>query len=267
MTSTGNTYTALIAEDESILADSLIKELNKAWPELEIAEVVSNGTSALEALHSQRPDVAFLDIRMPGLTGLEVAETLVEEWNPELQGKPPLLVFVTADEEHAIEAFEIQALDYVTKPVTAARLKKTILRVQEQLSRNEQPDLTQIAKQLGETMRLAPKGGTVLSKIRASVGNSTLLIPMDEIIYFEAADKYVSVIRREGEALIREPLKSLVTQLDSSQFEQIHRSYIVNMNFVVSADKLEDGKLLLNLKNHSRQLPVSRIYAHLFKPM
>lgn len=267
MSSNESTYTALIAEDEPILADSLIKELSNAWPDLKIGKVVSNGKSALEALHSDRPDVAFLDIRMPGLTGLEVAEMLVEEWDTDAQGTLPMLVFVTAYEEHAIEAFEIQALDYVTKPVTAARLKKTILRIQEQLSRKEQPDLARIAQQLGETLRRPAAAQPLLSTIRASVGNTTLMIPMEDILYFEAADKYVSVISLNGEALIRESLKSLTAQLDSHQFQQIHRSYIVNKNFVLSADKLDDGKLQLNLKDHARKLPVSRVYVHLFKPM
>lgn len=261
------TYTALIAEDEPILAESLKKELAKAWPNLCVQSVVSNGTSALEHLQTNQTDVAFLDISMPGLTGLQVAESLSKERELNSHSPLPIIVFVTAYEEHAIDAFEIQALDYVRKPVTAERLTKTVDRIKEQLIQKNQIDLNEIAKQLDKTIRQVPNGQRPLTSIRAATGNTTHLISTEDIIYFEAADKYVNVVTHQGEAIIREPLKKLLTTLDSTQFQQIHRSYIVNMQYVISAEKLEDAKLLLNLKDCSEQLPVSRAYSHLFKPM
>lgn len=261
------TYTALIAEDEPILAESLRKELAKTWPDLHVQNVVSNGTSALELLQTTQTDVAFLDVSMPGLTGLQVAESLSKDRELNSHSPLPVIVFVTAYEEHAIDAFEIQALDYVRKPVTAARLTKTVDRIKEQLFQRSQFDLNKIAKQLDETIRHVPNVQQPLTSIRAATGNTTHLIATADIIYFEASDKYVNVVTHQGEAIIREPLKNLLATLDSNQFQQIHRSYIVNMHYVTSAEKLEDAKLQLNLKDYPTQLPVSRLYTHLFKPM
>jgi DNA-binding LytR/AlgR family response regulator len=265
-----NTFRALIAEDEPVLAAMLAATLQRAWPELQIVATAPNGVAAVEEALAQQPDVLFLDIRMPGKTGLEAAQELAEEW-PEGEAFP-LLVFVTAYDEYAIAAFEQAAVDYVQKPVSEARLAKTVTRLRERLEKPRGGELDAVLTQLRALAAPgAPGSGNApverLTMIRAAVGNTVRLIPIDEVLYFEATDKYVNVVTAEGEALIRTPLKDLLPGLDAQRFWQIHRGTVVNIRQVTAALRDETGKLRLALKGRRETLPVSRVYAHLFRQM
>jgi DNA-binding LytR/AlgR family response regulator len=255
---------ALIAEDEPILAATLAQALQRLWPGLEIAAICPNGIDALEKALALKPDMLFLDIKMPGKTGLEVAEELAEYW----QGAPfPQIVFVTAYNDYAIDAFEHAAADYVTKPVNDARLAKTVERLQQRLQKKDEGgDLARMLEQMRALMP-ATAAAERLTLIRALVGNLVRMIPIADVVYFEATDKYVNVVTREGEALIRTSLKELLPQLDDKQFWQVHRGTIVNASCVISAVRDEAGKLSLHLKGRQEQLRVSPLYAHLFKQM
>jgi DNA-binding LytR/AlgR family response regulator len=224
---------ALIAEDEPILAAALQQALQRLWPELQIIASVDNGQAVVEQTLRLRPDILFLDIKMPGKTGLEAAQELAEDW-PENEAFP-LIVFVTAYDEYAVSAFEQAAADYVLKPISDARLGKTVA---------------------------AP-----LTMIRAAVGNQIRMIPIGEVIYFEASDKYINVVTAENESLIRTSLKELLPQLDSRQFWQVHRGTIVNHQFIQVATRDESGKLSLKLRGRSESVAVSRVFAHLFRQM
>jgi DNA-binding LytR/AlgR family response regulator len=258
------TLRALIAEDEPILAATLAQSLQRLWPGLEIVATCPNGVDALEKALALKPDMLFLDIKMPGKTGLEVAEELAEYW----QGAPfPQIVFVTAYGDYALDAFEHAAADYVTKPVNDARLSKTVERLQQRLQKKDEGG--DLARMLDQMRALMPAAAAAerLTLIRALVGNQVRMIPIADVLYFEATDKYVNVVTREGEALIRTSLKELLPQLDDKQFWQIHRGTIVNSHCVLSAVRDEAGKLSLNLKGRQEQLRVSPLYAHLFKQM
>jgi DNA-binding LytR/AlgR family response regulator len=260
--------TALIAEDEPILAMMLAQALGRLWPELRLLESVEHGVAAVERALALRPDVLFLDIRMPGKTGLEAAQELAEEW-PE-EAAFPLLVFVTAYDEYAIAAFEQAAVDYVQKPVSDARLAKTVARLRERLAGPRAGALDDVLAQLRSLAAPARSPGSPgerLSMIRAAVGNAVRLIPVAEVIYFEATDKYVNVVTADSESLIRMPLKELLDQLDPQQFWQIHRGTVVNVGQVSAALRDDAGKLRLSLRQRRETLPVSRIYAHLFRQM
>ena len=268
--------TALIAEDEPLLAANLQAELARAWPALQIVASVGHGAAAVEAALAQRPDVVFLDIQMPGMTGLEAAQALSEDW-PE--GAPlPLIVFVTAYDQYALQAFERAAVDYVLKPVQPARLAQTCARVQAALAtraaasapapaalENTLDQLRQllVAPGLAAT-RTAPP---VLSVIQASVGAAIHMVPVAEVLYFEAADKYVRVITAEREYLIRTALRELLPQLDPQRFWQIHRGTVVRADAIATALRDESGKVHLTLRGHPDKLVASRLYAHLFKAM
>jgi DNA-binding LytR/AlgR family response regulator len=256
---------ALIAEDEPILAAALTHALKRLWPELELVATCANGVEALERAQALRPDILFLDIKMPGKTGLQAAEELADSWPDE---QPfPQIVFVTAYDEFALAAFEHAAADYVLKPVNDARLLKTIARVKQRLQRApEQGD--NLAQLMGQLRALVPPPATEkLSVIRAAVGNQVRMIPLLDVVYFEATDKYVNVVTMDGEALIRTSLKELLPQLDDKQFWQVHRGTIVNASRIVSAVRDEAGKLSLNLRGRSQQVRVSPLYAHLFRQM
>lgn len=259
------TLRALIAEDEPILAATLTKALQRLWPELEIAATCANGMDAVEQALALRPDVLFLDIKMPGQSGLEATEELAERWDG---AQPfPQVVFVTAYDEYAVHAFERAAADYVLKPVNDARLGKTVERLRQRLAPSGAPaDLSQLLAQMRALLPPAPAQER-LTTIRAAVGNNVRMIPLADVIYFQAVDKYVSVVTQEGEALIRLSLKELLPQLDEGKFCQIHRSTIVNMACVASASRDELGKVTLNLRNRPEKLRVSLLYAHLFRPM
>lgn len=267
------TLRALIAEDEPILATTLAQALQRLWPGLEIAAVCPNGVDALKQALALKPDMLFLDIKMPGKTGLEVAEELAEQW----QGRAfPQIVFVTAYGDYALEAFEHAAADYVTKPVNDARLARTVERLQQRLDKKDASgDMARLLDQMRALMpaaaSVAPAGAAQaeekLTLIRALVGNVVRMIPIAEVVYFEATDKYVNVVTSDGEALIRTSLRELLPQLDDKLFWQVHRGTIVNSTCVASAVRDESGKLSLNLKTRPEQLRVSPLYAHLFKQM
>jgi DNA-binding LytR/AlgR family response regulator len=274
--------TALIAEDEPLLAANLQAELVRLWPELRILATVGDGASALQQGLALQPDLLFLDIRMPGVSGLEAAEALAEDWPA--GGRPlPLLVFVTAYDEYALRAFERAALDYVLKPVQPERLAKTCMRLQAALQARTQPQQvseTALAPMLDQLRGLFGAGGVgapgpngaaaaaaPLRMIQASAGNTVTMIPVTEVVYFEAADKYVRVMTSEREHLIRLSLRELLQQLDPQQFWQIHRGTVVRADAIASATRDEAGKLTLNLRGHSARLTVSRLYADRFKGM
>lgn len=254
---------ALIAEDEPILAATLARSLQRLWPDLEIAAMCPNGLDAVEQALALQPDVLFFDIKMPGQTGLEAAEELAERWEG---GKPfPQVVFVTAYDDYAVDAFEHAAADYVLKPVDDARLAKTVDRLRQRLQAPGD-GLARLVEQLRHALPVAPPQER-LTTIRAAVGSQVRMIPVADVAYFQAVDKYVNVVTADGEALIRVALKDLMPQLDPERFCQIHRSTIVNMACVASATRDELGKMTLTLRNRADKLKVSLLYAHLFKPM
>jgi DNA-binding LytR/AlgR family response regulator len=263
---------ALIAEDEPLLAQGLRADLEALWPGLEICATAGNGPQALDLIEQLRPEVAFLDIRMPGMTGIEVAQALAEDWPDD--ATPPLIVFVTAHDEFAVEAFEQAAVDYVLKPVRRDRLAQAVTRLK---SRLERPAVEASVDGLSAQLRALIERTAVtlpgahrserLRSIRAGVGDTVRIVPIGEVIYLQATDKYVNVVSTGGEALIREPLKELLPQLDPERFVQVHRGTVVNMDFVASATRDELGKLSLRLRSRDERIAVSRLYAHLFKAM
>jgi DNA-binding LytR/AlgR family response regulator len=269
--------TALIAEDEPLLAQALQRELSALWPALRVLATAGDGLSAVQLALQHRPDVLFFDIRMPGQNGLEAAAELAEEW-PENQAFP-LLVFVTAYDQYAIAAFDAQAVDYVLKPVRADRLTQTVARLQNAL-RQRQPGL-QTSEQLDpvlQQLRALLSASTEAAKpeaplqllqlLQASVGNQLRMVPVAEVLHLEAADKYVRVFTTDGsEVLLRTPLKELMQRLDAQVFWQIHRGSVVRATAIESVTRDESGRLSLRLKGLPTRLSVSRLYAHLFKAM
>jgi len=258
---------ALIAEDEPILAATLARLLGKLWPGLEIAGTAANGVAAVEQALLLRPDVLFLDIRMPGQTGIEAAEELAERW----EGPAPFphVVFVTAYDDYAVQAFEQAAADYVLKPVNEARLARTVERLQGMLA-GRRLDVDPLAQLVGRLQALLPDAVPAeprLDFVRAAVGNVVRMIAVADVVYFQAADKYVSVATADSETLIRVPLRELLPQLDPARFRQINRSTVVNMGCVASAVRDHLGKLQLNLRNRPEKPRVSPVYAHLFRQM
>jgi DNA-binding LytR/AlgR family response regulator len=276
---------ALIAEDEPLLAANLQAELEKRWPGLEIVANVRHGAAAVESALALRPDVVFLDIRMPGMSGLEAAQAIAEDW-PDSAGALPVIVFVTAYDQYALQAFEHSAVDYVLKPVQPERLAQTCARVKTALKARSpagtSPDNTaaleatlgQLRHLLG-TPGLANPGssagsslpGPKLTVIQASVGNAVHLVPIGEVLYFESADKYVRVITAEREYLIRTALRELIPQLDEARFWQVHRGLVVRADAIATAVRDESGKVHLTLRGHKDKLVASRLYGHLFKAM
>ena len=270
--------TALIAEDEPLLAAALQAELAQTWPLLHIVATVGHGAAAVEQALALRPDVVFMDIRMPGQTGLEAAAELADEWPSDGPGAAPFpaLVFVTAYDQYAVQAFEAQAVDYLLKPVQAARLEKTVQRVQALLAqRRDVPTAASTDASLDLTVEklralLAPTASPApapLRIIQAGVGNQIRLLPVDEVVCFEAADKYVRVLTQDAELLIRTPLKDLLPQLDAGVFWQVHRGTVVRATAIHSVHRDEAGKLSLQLRGLTERVPVSRLYAGRFKAM
>ena len=251
---------AVIAEDEPLLAASLKALLAECWPELKIAALAPNGLEALAAIEREQPEVAFLDIKMPGMSGLEVAAEALDR----LGDAAPACVFVTAYDEFAPRAFDLAAADYLLKPVAKDRLARAVSCLRERLARR---DAAGFAAQLRALLGAAAPAGEPLRQIRASVGASVRLIPVEEVCYFQASDKYTTVVTRESEALLRTALRELAAQLPRERFQQIHRSTVVNLAEVAAAVRDESGRLSLRLKNRKEILPVSRLYADLFKPM
>jgi DNA-binding LytR/AlgR family response regulator len=262
---------ALIAEDEPLLLEGLRAELRSAWPELEVVAAVHDGDSALQQALQARPAVCFLDIRMPGASGLEVAQALAEDWPA---GEPfPLLVFVTAYDQYALQAFEAQAVDYLVKPVRGDRLAACVQRLRARLAERtgtaDAPaqSLEPTLEQLRALLEAGAKPATKLEVIQASAGNTVHMVPIDEVVYFEAADKYVRVVTADKEHLIRMSLKDLLPQLDTQLFWQVHRGTVVRARSIVSALRHESGKVTLTLRERPERLTASRLYAHLFKGM
>lgn len=244
--------TAVVAEDEDTLRQQLVEQLGQLWPELDIVGEASDGVQALRLLQDVQPDILFLDIQMPGATGLEVAR--------QASGRSRV-VFVTAYDQHAVTAFEQGAIDYVLKPISAARLFSTVGRLKERLA---QPParLEPVLGQLGGGQARAP-----LRWITASIGQNLRLITVDEIVYFQADNKYTRVVTADAEALIRKPLKELVDELDAQQFWQIHRSTLVNAAAIAGVARDFRGRMLVKLKNRDDSLLVSDSYTHLFRQM
>jgi DNA-binding LytR/AlgR family response regulator len=267
-----NQPTALIAEDEPLLAAALQAELKRAWPELRVLAVVGDGASAVRQALALQPDVLLFDIRMPGMSGLDAAAALADEWDTQPpHGRPfPALVFVTAYDQYAVQAFESQAIDYLLKPVQPERLQKTVSKVQLALT-SRAPAAINFEATLGQLRGLLSAGAlpqtAPLKVIQASVGTAIRMVPIDEVVYFEAADKYIRVLTQAHEYLIRTPLKELLPQLDTNAFWQIHRGTVVNAGHVDTVTRDEAGKLSVGLKGRAEKLPVSRLYAHLFKAM
>jgi DNA-binding LytR/AlgR family response regulator len=245
--------TALVAEDEATLRGQLVEQLNQLWPELKIAGEAADGIQALRLLDELKPDILFLDIEMPGANGLDVARQASGRCH---------IVFVTAYDQHAITAFEQGAIDYVLKPISAARLFGTVTRLKERLS--SPPDrIDELIAQLGSPAA----GRKYLKWINASVGQNLRLITVDEVHYFQADNKYTRVVTAEGEALIRKSLKELADELDPQQFWQIHRSTLVNASFIAGVTRDFRGRMLVKLKKGEETLLVSDTYTHLFKQM
>ena len=288
---------ALIAEDEPLLAAALQQDLARVWPELQVVAVVGDGRSAVRQALALRPDVLFFDIRMPGQSGIEAAAELADAW-PDDQPFPAL-VFATAYDQYAVQAFEAQAVDYLLKPIQADRLARTVAKVQGLLAQRASavaatgappavppaapsaalpsPELEATMAQLrallgapgvGTAPAAAPAtAATRLSVIQASHGTQIHMVPVAEVVYFEAADKYVRVLTAEREYLIRTALKELIEQLDPQQFWQVHRSTLVRATHIATVTRDEAGKQHISLRGRPERLPVSRLYAHLFKAM
>ncbi len=274
--------TALIAEDEPLLAAALAAELAQAWPALQVVATVGDGASAVAQALALTPDVLFFDIQMPGMTGLEAAAELLDAWPLQVGSKPfPALVFVTAYDQYAVAAFETQAMDYLLKPVQPARLLKTVRKLQlaQQIRAQAAPKTiastdTQLEQTLAQLRALLPppsSPATPLQMISATLagthGNTLQMVPMADVLYFEAADKYIRVLTANAEYLIRTPLKELLPQLSSQTFWQIHRGTVVRATAIHTVGRDEQGKLTLTLHGSTDKLAVSRLYSHLFKAM
>ena len=273
---------ALIAEDEPLLAQALQAELALAWPELQVVAIVGDGRSAVREALRLLPQVLFVDIRMPGLDGLAAATELADAW-PTDDAPLPQLVFVTAYDEYATRAFDAQAIDYILKPVRADRLARTVARLKKAVALRRSaavPSEDILASTLAQWRRLlsvaggtdaAPESTAPLKFITASEAGSSgatvHMVPIDDVQYFEAADKYVRVLTATREYLIRTPLKQLLPQLDASTFWQVHRAVAVRSDAIESVHRDDTGKLTLTLRGRSESIPVSRLYAHLFRAM
>ncbi|TSA10901.1 MAG: DNA-binding response regulator [Betaproteobacteria bacterium] len=257
---------ALIAEDEPLLAQGLKNALALAWPELQVLALAPNGVEALRLIQAERPDVVFLDILMPGLTGLEVAAELADRLG---EGEPvPRIVFVTAYDAYAVKAFELAAVDYLLKPVSAERLAAAVARLKAHLAAPRE-DIAQLVSKLQKVIGAgtAPAPEATLKIIRAGVGNTVRMIPVEEVCYFQAADKYTNVITRDAEVLIRTALKELLAQLPQDRFRQIHRGTVVNLAEVAAAVRDDSGRYSLRLKQRKEILAVSRVFADQFRQM
>ena len=284
---TSSITTALIAEDEPLLAAALKAELARAWPELQVVATAGDGASAVAQALALQPDVLFFDIQMPGMNGLDAAAELLDTWPLEAGSKPfPALVFVTAYDQYAVAAFEAQAMDYLLKPVQPARLLKTIQKVQlahvnsaqeatknivnNTISADAQLELT-LAQLRALLPAMSAPPAQPLQMISATLaglqGNTLQMVPMADVLYFEAADKYIRVLTASAEFLIRTPLKELLQQLSSQTFWQIHRGTVVRATAIHRVVRDDSGKLTLSLHGRDDKLAVSRLYCHLFKAM
>lgn len=249
--------TALIAEDEAPQRLALRGQLLEAWPELEIVAVCEDGLSALDAVAMHKPSVAFLDIRMPGVSGLDVARAVV--------GTGGLVVFTTAYDDYAIGAFEAGAADYLLKPVQPARLARAVERLRERLQQAPAADLQAAIARLEAYLR--PTGDKVIRWISASIGDSVRMIGIDEVLCLQAQDKYVRVVTAQDESIIRTSLKELLAGLDPEEFWQVHRGVVVRVNAIDRVRKDEFGRHVLTLKGRGETLPVSAAFQQRFRGM
>ena len=278
---------ALIAEDEPLLAEGLRVELAALWPALVIAAVVGDGESAVEQTMALHPEVCFLDIRMPVMSGLEAAQALAEDWPDD--GTPfPLVVFVTAYDQYALQAFERAAFDYVLKPVEPVRLAQTCDRLQQAIAARsaagsdvrsgsvamaaaaDPAGLAGAVEQLRALLASGPAATTTVEPLRviqAGVGNAIHMVPVDDVVCFEAADKYVRVLTATREYLIRVALRDVLPRLDTSRFWQVHRGTVVRAEAIASAERDESGKVTLRLQGRPEKISVSRLHAHRFRAM
>ena len=247
-------HTAIVAEDEPLIAAELVELLHTLWPQLRVVEQVRDGVAALNAVEAHAPDFAFLDIHMPLLTGIDVARRIAGRCH---------VVFVTSYDQHALEAFEAGAVDYVLKPPTAARLLTTLERLKLRLG-HAAPVLRRALEGLGRTPTTAPR---YLQWINASRGASVRLLTVDEILYFKSDQKFTLVVTTDAEALIKKPIKELVDELDPTMFWQVHRSTVVNVFAIDSVIRDSRGNLTLRLKNRAESLAVSEAYTALFRQM
>jgi len=254
--------TALVADDEPLLRKSLVRLLAEAWPELEVLAQARNGREAVELFEAKRPQVCFLDVHMPGLSGVEAARYLAGRTQ---------LVFVTAFDQYALQAFEHGALDYLVKPVEPARLAATVARLQERLRLSADAASTEaLVEQLATRLRRDATPAP-LAWLRASVGSTLRLIPVDAVDYLRSDEKYTRIAWQDGgkpaEALVRTPLKELLPQLDPQAFVQVHRAVVVNLRAVDHVARGDNETATVHLRHRAETLPVSRSYTHLFKQM
>ncbi len=249
--------TALIAEDEAPQRAALLDMLAEAWPALDVIAVCEDGVSALDAAREHRPAVAFLDIRMPGVNGLDVARAVIAGGG--------LVVFTTAYDDYAIRAFEAGAADYLLKPVQPQRLAQAVERLQARIDEPRTPDLQALVEDL--EARLRPQGERLIRWISASIGDCVRMIGIDEVLYFQAQDKYVRVVTGSDEAIIRTPVKDLLAGLDPDTFWQVHRGVVVRVAAIDRLRKDELGKASLSLRGRAESLPVSAAFLHRFRGM
>jgi DNA-binding LytR/AlgR family response regulator len=244
---------AIIADDEQHLAEDLRRRLAQLWPDLQIAAVLNDGVAAAQALSELKPDIAFLDIRMPGQSGLDAARAAAADCR---------VVFVTAFDDHAVQAFEQAAVDYLLKPVSDERLARCVARLKQRSEAAPDALLARLQQLLATQNK--PE---FLRWLRIQVGQSVRMVAVEEVCYFQSADKYTTVLTRDAELLLRTPLKDLVSQLDPDIFWQVHRGTIVNAKQIVSAHHDLLGKVSLALRDRPEKVAVSRSYAHLFRQM
>ncbi len=273
--------TAVIADDERLLREQLRARLAEVWPELEIVGEAKNGAEAVALTETLRPDIVFLDIRMPGMTGIEaaraIAQLAVDDDDSRQDGdgaKPwhgPEIVFITAYDQYAIEAFEQGVVDYVLKPAERERLQVTVDRIRKRLaerSAGEAPDISGMQQLLQRlAAKINPGGAPKLRWIQATVGASIQMIPVEDVLFFISDEKYTRVQTATLEALIRKPIKELVEELDADMFWQIHRSTLVNTRAIAGVTRDLRGRQLVSVRGHPEKLEVSRSYAGLFKGM
>jgi DNA-binding LytR/AlgR family response regulator len=259
--------TCLIADDEPLLREHLAVHLKRLWPELQVVAEARNGREAVELFDAHEPDIVFLDVHMPGLNGIEAARSI---------GRRAQLVFVTAYEQYAVQAFEQGAIDYLVKPFDGARLADTVQRLKQRLSsppasRGAGGDgadpLEAVLERLGAELKRERAGGAWLQWIKASVGNSVRLIPVDQVVYLRSDEKYTLVVWDGGEALIRKTIRELADELNPDVFVQVHRSVIVNLRQVSQVTRGPNETAEVHIKGRTEVLPVSRSYLHFFKQM
>lgn len=275
-----STVTAIIADDERLMREQLRARLSEAWPELQFVAEARNGSEAVALVEQHRPDFAFLDIRMPGMSGIEAARSIIGRTANTCQ-----IVFITAYDQYAVEAFEQGAIDYVLKPADRERLAKTVTRLKQRIGRKgvasasgagptfDRSDVASLLERLATRLDGTSAASQATAKtarlqwIQASVGQSLRLIPVDDVLFFQSDEKYTRVQTAHFEALIKKPIKELIDELDPERFWQIHRATVVNAQAIASVARDFRGRQVVTLNGHPQKLEVSRTYTHLFKQM